>query len=59
MTPSDASRALEDLSRELDLIVYSLERPLEDRDPVRERAVLRRNLERLREQLDDLARALG
>lgn len=59
MMVSDAVRTLEELARELDLVVYRLEGPLEDRDPLRERALLRRDLDRLRERLEDVAQDLS
>ena len=52
--------AVEDISRELDLVVYKLERPVEQ-DPERlmaERKKLRRELETLRDRLSDVARDL-
>ena len=67
MSPSDAARALEELARELDLVVYRLERPPgPPREPVpdplealkRERIQLRRELDALRERLEDVARGL-
>lgn len=60
MSPKDASRALEELSRELDLIVYRLERPAPATGPEAdaERKRLHRELDGLRDRLDGLARAL-
>jgi hypothetical protein len=60
MSPKDASRALEELSRELDLIVYRLERPAPAPGPEAdaERKRLHRELDGLRDRLDGLARAL-
>ena len=58
MSPTDAARQLEQIARDLDLVVYRLERPPE-REPARERARLRRELDGLREQIEDLARGLG
>lgn len=54
-------RVAEDLSRDLDLIVFELERapPAEVAALHAERAVLRKKLDRLRERLDDLAHKLG
>lgn len=51
-------RELTDLARELDLVVYRLERPADGLD----RAALhhlRRELERLRDRLADVAREMG
>ncbi len=59
MMACDAARTLEELARELDLVVYRLEVPLGDRDPLRERALLRRELDRLRERIEDLAQDLS
>ena len=54
------ARELDDVVRDLDLIVFSLERPAGTDTAARdaERARLHRELERLRERLDDLARGL-
>src|SRR5690606_28028311 len=51
-------RELTDLARELDLVVYRLERPSEGLDRG-EMQRLRRELERLRDGLGDLLRELG
>lgn len=54
---SEPGRVVEDLARDLDMLVFELERPAPD-DVLKlqmERAVLRRNLERLKVRLDDLA----
>lgn len=50
-------RELADLARELDLVVYRLERPAEslERDALLR---LRRELERLRDRLSDVVREL-
>lgn len=49
----------EDISRDLDLVVYRLEQTPSDKDALtRERKQLRRELERLRDRLDDLVRDL-
>lgn len=60
MSPKDASRALEELSRELDLVVYRLERPgpSAPAEAEAERKRLHRELDALRDRLDTLARAL-
>lgn len=58
MTTSDAARKLEDLAREVDLLVYRLE--VADRQQAEEEvARTRRELERLKESLEDLARGLS
>ncbi len=51
---------VEDISRDLDLVVYKLERAVEcDADKLMaERRKLRRELESLRDRLADLARGL-
>ncbi len=50
---------LEDLHRELDLLVFRLERqPADAEAALRERRGLRRELERMREQLEELTRGL-
>lgn len=56
-TPRDA---LEDVVRDLDLVVFRLERPASD-DPHRlalERKALRHELEHLKDRLDEIARRL-
>jgi hypothetical protein len=59
MSPKDASRALEELARELDLIVYRLERPAPGApDAEGERRRLHRELDALRDRLETVARAL-
>jgi hypothetical protein len=49
---------LDEIARDVDLLVYRLEQPPPDRDDERvvERRRLRRDLERLRERIEDLAR---
>jgi hypothetical protein len=57
----DQARVVEELARDLDLLVFELERAAPD-DVLKlqmERAVLRRNLERLKVRLDDLAEKLS
>ena len=60
MSPKDAARALEDLSRELDLVVYRLERPAPEETGAAgaERKRLHRDLDALRDRLETLARSL-
>lgn len=49
----------EDISRDLDLVVYRLEQtPTDTAALTKERRQLRRELERLRDRLDDLVRDL-
>jgi hypothetical protein len=52
-TPAEIARALDDAVRDLDLVVYRLERA---EDPEVRR--LRRELERIRERLESLVRTL-
>jgi len=54
MADSDLKWALEDLARDVDLLVFRLERPPEP-SAEDERRELRRRLEELHEQLTDLA----
>lgn len=56
MSSPDSLRQLEDVARDLDLVVYRLERPTED--AVAERARLRRDLESLRDRLARMVREL-
>ncbi len=58
MSPTEAAHELSLLARDLDLVVYRLERPAEQ-PPEQERPRLRRELDRLRERLEDIARGLG
>jgi regulator of replication initiation timing len=60
MTPSDILYRLDKLSQELDMMVYKLESPpLQQIDSLlRERDVLRIELEQLRDTLNDLADSL-
>jgi hypothetical protein len=56
-----AWRAVDDISRELDLVVFRLERTPDKPDPdalINERLSLRRELEGLRDRLSDVARTL-
>lgn len=49
----------EDISRDLDLVVFQLERTPVDTESLKiERKALRRELERLRDRLNDLVRDL-
>lgn len=48
----------EDISRDLDLVVYKLERPTDPKELQTERTALRRELEQLRDRLNDLVRDL-
>ena len=60
MTPSDAAYALDQIVRDLDLVVYRLERPRkEDADPERERKRLHRELDALRERIEDVSKGLN
>lgn len=61
MRPDDAARSLETVARDLDLVVFRLERDgPPDAEALRaERKRLRRELEALRERIEDVARALG
>jgi hypothetical protein len=51
---------LSEIARDLDMVVFRLERPVADEREtiVAERERLRRELEQLRDQLNDLARAM-
>lgn len=55
--PSTPRELLDDVSRELDLLVFRLERPTAD--AAAERAQLRRELERLQVRLHELSDRLG
>ena len=61
MSPSDAVRDLEQISRDLDFLIFTLERKQPPRlaDPPVERKQLLRELEALRDRLDEVARTLG
>jgi hypothetical protein len=60
MTPKDAARELELVARDLDLVVFRLERdaPAGVEGAREERGRVRRELEGLRERIESLARAL-
>lgn len=55
--PRTPRELLDDVTRELDLLVFRLERPVAD--AAAERAQLRRELERLQRRLEDLSERLG
>ena len=60
MSSDDAGRQLEQLARDLDLTVFTLERTPPSEEALRaERVRLRRELERLRDRLEDVARGLS
>ena len=56
MSAPDSLRHLEDVARDLDLVVYRLERATDD--PQAERARLRRDLESLRDRIARMVREL-
>lgn len=61
MTPQDAARALEIVARDLDLLVFRLERDppaLDTSALLAERRRLRNELDHLRERVEALARGL-
>ena len=60
MSGSRHTRTLEEIARDLDLVVYRLERPsTRDQEGVDlERVRLRRELEQVRDRLQDVVRAL-
>lgn len=51
-------RQLSELARDLDMVVYQLEREPPNEAALEERRRLRREIERLRDQLADLVREL-
>lgn len=53
---ANTADALTDLAREVDLLVFRLERPVPPDQVERERRTLRRELERIRDALEDAAR---
>ena len=57
MNPSDILRRIANLSRALDMVVYRLELPLSTDEHAwkGERETLRKELEQLRDQLEDLS----
>ncbi len=58
--PRNARDGLDDVLRDLDLVVFRLERPESDAARLEaERAAVRRELERLRELLGDVLAQLG
>lgn len=59
MNQADAAQRLDDVAREIDLIVYRLEQPPSgDGEWESERVKLRRELEVMQRRLEDLAREL-
>ena len=60
MNTSALSQTLDDLVRDLDLLVFRLEQPVpaEPDAQRRERVIVRRDLERLRDRLEVVVRAL-
>jgi hypothetical protein len=60
MSPTDTVRDLEQISRDLDFLLFTLERSQPPRllDPPAERKRLLRELEALRERLDEVVRSL-
>lgn len=61
MSPKDAARALDEVARDLDLLMYRIERPTPaDVDAAKaERRRLHRELEGLRERVESVSKALG
>ena len=61
MSPQDAARQLDEVARDLDLAMYRLERagPNDPQAAEAERRRLHRELERLRERIESVSRALG
>ena len=57
MNPSDILSQIDEISQELDMVVYQLELPPEgdNKNWREERQSLRRKLERLRDRLENLA----
>ncbi len=58
MSPSEAARQLDDLARELDLLVYRIEVAEREQTHARTMRKLWRELEHVRDRLQDLAREL-
>lgn len=59
MLPARTQSEIEEIARELDLLVFALELPRPDEvNETQERQRIRRELDRLRERLDDLVRGL-
>ncbi len=59
MLPARTQSEIEEIARELDLLVFALELPRPDETHEnQERQRIRRELERLRERLEDLVRGL-
>jgi len=61
MRSAEAGRVLEQLARELDLVVFRLEQAARSNDPLpaSERAGLRTELETLRDRIESLSRDLA
>jgi hypothetical protein len=59
MRPDEVRRRVEEVTRDLDLALYRLERPAPDAEPEAERRRLRRELERCRDRLQSLTLDLG
>jgi len=60
MRSAEAGRVLDQLARELDLVVFRLEQAARSNDPVpaSERTVMQQELETLRDRIESLARDL-
>lgn len=59
MLPARTQSEIEEIARELDLLVFALELPRPEQvDEAQERQRVRRELDKLRERLDDLVRGL-
>ena len=59
MLPARTQSEIEEIARELDLLVFVLELPRPEQvDEAQERQRVRRELDKLRERLDDLVRGL-
>jgi hypothetical protein len=61
MRSAEAGRVLEQLARELDLVVFRLEQAARSKDPVpaSEREGLQKELETLRDRIESLSRDLA
>ena len=60
MTPSDILHLIDQISQDLDMTVYKLESPAPEEISglLKEREMLRRELERYRERLEDISQKL-